>query len=273
MSKEIEFISIYPKINVYKNVFNDVDSFLEKSKKLTSWDSWYTFGEMTALAEKVLEFDNFPTRNEFINSRDWEINENEFEKQIKKTLSIEVGEIFYDVTSHFLKMYPETSLPNYYKQSASINKYIKNGEGVSKNYFMNYHTDFVQAEKEVPGNKFGITTTFYLNDDYEDGEICFKINDEFISYKPKKGDVIVFPSRPPYYHGVKKAFGNDRYMIRSFWQYKYEGSKEWLDNQKKYGKDLWAQMEKERIKEEAFDNQIDSESVNRFMGKDNGKYL
>jgi hypothetical protein len=32
-------------------------------------------------------------------------------------------------------------------------------------------------------------------------------------------------------------------------------------------------MEKERIKEEAFDNQIDSESVNRFMGKDNGKYL
>lgn len=273
MSQPLEFITIYPKINVYRNVFNDVDNFLEKAKELKDWESWYTFGEMISLKEIFLKFDKFPTKQEFINSRKWNNEENNIEKKINGILSEEVGNIFYDVTNHFLNMYPETSLPNYTKQSASINRYINGGEGVSKNYFMNYHTDFVQAEKNMPGNKYGITTTFYLNDDYEGGEICFKINDEFISHKPQKGDVIVFPSNPPYYHGVKKSFRNDRYMIRCFWQYEYAGAEEWLNNEKKYGKELWSKMEEERIKEERFENQVYSESVHDLFGKDNGKYL
>lgn len=272
MSKNLKFITIYPKINVYRNVFKDVDLFLQKAKQLESWESWYTFGKMISLGEHFLEFDKFPTRDEFVNSRKWEIDANSLEHSINKELCIEVGEIFYDVTSHFLNMYPDTALPNYRKQSASINKYIKDGGGVSENYSMNYHTDFVQTEKDSPGHKFGITTTFYLNDDYQNGEICFNINDHFISHKPQKGDVIVFPSRSPYYHGVRKSFGNDRYMIRSFWQYEYEGSKEWNDNEKKYGKEVWLEMEKERIKNERFESQIDSESVHKFIGRDNGKY-
>jgi hypothetical protein len=273
MTKPLEFITIYPKINVYKNVFNNVDDFLQKAKNLYPWEPWYTFGSMISLEEYFLKFEKFPTRDEFINSRFFPIKEAGSDNKINKELCQEVGEIFYDVTSHFLNMYPDTSLPNYTKQAASVNKYIDGSDGVSKNYLMNYHTDFIQSEKEIPGNKFGITATFYLNDDYENGEICFSINDEFISHKPKKGDVIVFPSKEPYYHGVRKSFGNDRYMIRSFWQFEYDGSEEWLNNEKKYGKELWSKMEEDRIKQERFKNQLNSESFHHLSGRDNNKYL
>lgn len=115
---------------------------------------------------------------------------------------------------------------------------------------MNYHTDFVQTEKDMPGSKFGITTTFYLNDNYLNGEICFKINDSYISYKPTKGDVIVFPSSLPYHHAVRKSTGADRYMIRSFWEFNYEGSEKWIENEKNMVKRFgqkWKKIELKKI--------------------------
>jgi hypothetical protein len=270
MTKPLEFITIYPKINVYRNVFNNVDDFLENAKKAEIWSQWYTFGEMLALQEDKTKFDKFPTKEEFNSARHW--FEGTDAEKLRGKLTKEVGEIFYDVTKHYIDMYPETSLLNWVKQSGSINKYF-NDFGISENYSMNYHTDFIEPEKQMPGDKFGITTTFYLNDDYKNGEICFGINDEFISHKPKKGDVIVFPSREPYHHAVRKSFGNDRYMIRSFWQYEYEGSEEWLKNQEKYGKEEWSKIEEERIKKERFTSQLNAEDCHKFFGKDNGLYL
>jgi hypothetical protein len=269
MNKELEFIEIYPKINVYRNVFNNVDDFLEKSKQCIGWEQWYTFGEMLPLQEAPIKFDKFPTREEYIKSRSWQ--ENTPNDDILSKLTKELGEIFYDVTNHFLNMHKDIDFPNWVKNSASVNRYL-NGSGISDNYAMNYHTDYVQNEKDIPGVKFGLTTTFYLNDDYQDGEICFKIDDKYISHKPQKGDVIVFPSVPPYYHGVRKANGNDRYMIRSFWQFDYEGSPEWIENEKKFGKETWIQMEEERVKEERFMNQLHGEYHHEFFGKDNEQY-
>lgn len=272
MNNTLEFITIYPKINVYKNVFKDVDDFLKKAKSLEKWEPWYTFGDMISLRENFLKFDNFPNKEEYINYKKLEFNKYSKEEITNNILSKEVSEIFYEVTKHFLEMHPDSSLTNYAKQSASINRYAS-GAGVSENYAMNYHTDFVKTEKDSPGYKFGITTTFYLNDNYKNGEICFKINDEYISYKPESGDVIVFPSGEPYMHAVRKAYGEDRYMIRSFWQFYYSGSKKWLENEILYGKEVWEKMENERIKKERFTNQINGESVNNFYSKDNEKYL
>jgi hypothetical protein len=269
MIKDLEFIELYPKIHIYKNVFKDVDEFLEKAKKCTGWESWYTFGTMLALQEMPIKFSSFPSKEEYVNARAWQSGEDN--DNLRSSLTKEVGEIFYDMTSHFLKIYPDISFENWVKYPASVNKYL-DGAGVSENYAMNFHTDFVQSEKDIPGIKFGLTTTFYLNDDYKDGEICFKINDDFVSYKPKKGDVIVFPSVPPHYHGVKKANGSDRYMIRSFWQFEYKGSDEWLENEKKYGKEVWAKMEEIRIKENRFMNQFDGESLHKFFKKNSEAY-
>lgn len=266
MSKELEFEIIYPKIHVYRNTFNDVDSFLEKAKKQEGWEKWYTFGSMLPLMERQVSFDHFPTKEEYDEARSWGPITDQSE------LTKEVGDIFFDVTNHYVDYYKEeVSLPNYIKGSASINIY-ENDAGVSENYAMNYHTDFIVPLKENPGIKFGITTTFYLNDNYENGEICFKINDDYISHKPQAGDVIVFPSRDPYMHAVRKSSGASRYMIRSFWQYEYEGSEAWHLNANKYGKELWEQMEKERFDVEKFNAQIQAEYVHEFFGKDNGKY-
>jgi hypothetical protein len=264
MTDNLEFIEIYPKVNVYRNTFDDVEGFLAQAQKEEGWEKWYTFGQMLPLQESPLEFDKFPTREEYIAARGWQPSS-------QSNLTQQVGEIFYDVTSHYLKMNPELHLLNYHKGSASINIY-KNEEGLSENYSMNYHTDFVVPLRDAPGKKFGITTTFYLNDDYEDGEICFKINDHFISHKPKAGDVIVFPSADPYYHAVRKSKGNNRYMIRCFWQWDFPGTPEWLAGEQEHGKELWEEMERERFRKEIEATQQQAEDVHEFFGKDNGKY-
>ena len=269
MSNSLQFEIIYPKILVYKNVFKDCDLFLENAKKCKDWEKWYSFGTMLALKEQSLKFNNFPTKEEYVNSRKFNLDTDN--DKLLTDLTKEVGEIFYDVTSHFLKLYPEESLSNYVKNSASVNKYLDN-QGITKNYAMTYHTDFIYEERDWNSEKFGITTTFYLNDNYENGEICFKIKNHYISHKPKKGDVIVFPSKSPYFHAVRKASGSDRYMIRSFWQYDYSGSDEWLKNQKKHGKEEWYKMEKDRIKKERDYLTYSAERLHKFFGKDNGVY-
>jgi hypothetical protein len=265
--EEIKFEIIYPKVYIYRNLFKDIDGFLDIAKKQEKekWEKWYTFGSMLPLMEQRVSFDKFPTIEEYREKRAWG------PLSSQSALTEEVGEIFYKVTKHYLDNNPDVALPNYSKGSASINIY-QNDAGISEHYAMNYHTDFVVPLKENPGTKFGITTTFYLNDDYEGGEICFKINDHYISHKPQAGDVIVFPSMDPYMHGVRKSFGTERYMIRCFWEFEDPGSPEWHANKEKYGEEVWEQMEKERHKKEIFSAQIDGESIHEFFGRDNGKY-
>ena len=56
------------------------------------------------------------------------------------------------------------------------------------------------------------STVMYLNDDYEGGEIFFP-NQNF-SYKPKAGDVVMFPcGGTEYQHGVNKVTSGKRYTI------------------------------------------------------------
>ena len=66
---------------------------------------------------------------------------------------------------------------------------------------------------------------------------------------------MVFPSGHPdllsqdgrYLHGVKRIRNVDKYLIRCFYQIPFAGTKEWHDNQEKFGVEEWAKMEKERI--------------------------
>lgn len=50
---------------------------------------------------------------------------------------------------------------------------------------------------------------FYINDEYEGGEIFFPEID--ISHKPKSGDILIYKSN--LVHGVNKVVGTDRYSI------------------------------------------------------------
>ena len=112
---------------------------------------------------------------------------------------------------------------------------------------MQYHTDFIISQKDMPGEKFHTTCTFYINDNYNGGDIEFFVDGKFVNHKPSAGDLLVFPSGEPFYHGVKTIPDGNKFFIRNFVMFDYDGSKEWLANQKRYGAYKWGKQEIERI--------------------------
>jgi hypothetical protein len=58
------------------------------------------------------------------------------------------------------------------------------------------------------------STVFYLNDNYEGGEIEFPSFD--VKYKPQAGDFIMFPSSYAYRHKVNPVISGTRYAIASW---------------------------------------------------------
>lgn len=77
----------------------------------------------------------------------------------------------------------------------------------------------VHSDNSWPdGNKLNHPTSFrtwsgifYINDNYEGGEIEFPSKD-FI-YKPESNSLVVFPSTSEYLHGVKKIIEGTRYTV------------------------------------------------------------
>jgi hypothetical protein len=58
---------------------------------------------------------------------------------------------------------------------------------------------------------------YYLNDDYEGGEIYFP--NQNIELKPKPNTLIFFPGTLEFLHGVKPVTNGVRYTLSSFWTY------------------------------------------------------
>ena len=239
----------HPQIFIFKNAIKNPEEILEHfSSPFYSWEPWYTFGSQLNLSNLYFDFNSFPTKEE------WEeklrlVGKNEIadflnqfikkniqnqgrigltekdllflqksEKNIKK-----ITDLFYKTTSLYIK---ETGIEknNLIFNPFNIAKYDDDA-GISENFAMNYHTDFIQHESSIVENNFYVTCLFYLNDGYVGGEISFKVLDknqksvEFsYDYKPSSGDMIVFPSTPPFYHGVKKARQGEKYIIRTYWK-------------------------------------------------------
>lgn len=120
------------------------------------------------------------------------------------------------------------------KYDIKTKEYYENDSHGGHNRTMGFHTDRHHFDLDSRGSKLILTVTMYLNDDYEGGEICFFDNStgNQYSYKPKPGDVTVFPSGEPYFHSVLPAYNAERYLARMFLMYKYPGSEEWLTNEK-----------------------------------------
>jgi hypothetical protein len=255
-----DFYRIAPKIVVYKNLF-DNEEFKESFEHIKSiedtWVDWYTFGKQKNFPLKntrnayglgVLPYDQFKQ----------DINFDDVEDEKLRFFYNYIEDVFYKTTKHYFELtgelQPEGSPKNH--STATLLKYIPR-ENFTK-AVMGHHTDFQQEKKDEPGRKFFVTCNMYLNDDYDGGEVSFKVfqdesNDpdaEYVRhmYKPESGDVTIFPSRAPYYHGVKSVHNGIKYFIRSFYMYDYDGSEEWHANKNKYGEELWRQMEVERQK-------------------------
>lgn len=85
----------------------------------------------------------------------------------------------------------------------SISKY-KAGASMGK------HTDSNGSEGPQT-----ISVVCYLNDDCEGGEIRFA--DQDITIKPEAGSIVVFPSKPPFFHESLPVISGWKYISPGFW--------------------------------------------------------
>lgn len=242
-------VEIYPRILVYKGAFAEPMEFIERVKKLPTWQAWWTFGDMASLAgDEYKRFETRPTPEE------WAEFISDYQTRYANLPGIDlspyIDTLFYKVTSDYMERYP-MELSNWCHQKPSIAKYVALGGVDDDKYSMHYHTDFQREKADAPGLKYALTCTMYLNGDYEGGELSFKIKNDAgeidtIDFKPEQGDVVVFPSREPYFHGVRQIASGDRYFIRTFWLEEFEGTPEWLAGLAEHGPEKWAEMEKKR---------------------------
>lgn len=251
----MELEILYPQINVYHDAFSDPNSFIDEINALNEWQQWYTFGEQTHLGGCQINFDKFPSRTVWDEEMDKCINPS-------KPYMRKIQNVFYETTSHYVDQY-RIELPNWVQTNIGFCRYHADTETDNPyGLTMNYHTDWQQECEQEEGYKFVITSTMYLNDNYDNGEICFRIFDESssgytdIAYKPAAGDVLVFNAKPPYYHAVNAVRGAKRYFIRTNWCYYYEGHPEWRAEREKYSEAVWHEMEEKRRSEERKKNSM-----------------
>lgn len=87
--------------------------------------------------------------------------------------------------------------------------------------FQNPHADKELHEGDDAGlpNDFpyyDLSSLFYLNDDYEGGELYFPL--QGVQFKPKKGAAYFFPGDMNYIHGVTEIKNGIRYTCPFFWE-------------------------------------------------------
>lgn len=242
-----EFNPIYldDKVLVYRDVLPDPENLSRIMKRseadgdgkyfLKKWEKWGEFGTYTQgkFSPQEQEGSEFGKRFD---------EEKFFAEMVNETYNIVVG----DYVKRMNIDLPDTARFS----GCSFCKYDRNINFMKNDLTMQYHTDFIMSQKDMPGEKFYITCTMYINDDYEGGDIDFWVDGKTFSLKPKAGDIVVFPSQEPYYHGVKVIKNGEKFFVRNFVMYNYDGSPEWLANLEKYGPDKWSEMEKERIQYE-----------------------
>jgi hypothetical protein len=265
---EIEVIKLHDKINVYRGLLPNsslavkllrkAEEDPESSALFHDWQKWGSFGKYIYLLGRGPE-EGGPELTEK--------NKNSYQEE--QIVNKEVYHAFYAATDHWLNDYGYKKEPEWHIHGPSYSRYIvpEAGQPQNKdNNLMIHHTDFIQLRAEEPGQKFLLTCTMYLNDDYDGGEIAFLVNnsgdssaaiEEELIYKPKAGDVLVFPSGHPdyfsengkYLHAVKGMSYGTKYLIRCFYVKQYSGSESWHANLLKYGAETWLAMEEERVAE------------------------
>lgn len=128
---------------------------------------------------------------------------------------------------------------------------LKHKKNLEEKYTIDVHTDWHNHRKDEPGPKQILTYTFYINDDYDGGEVDFvdESNEHLIAYKPKRGDISVFPSGRPFWHGARAVTSeNSKYFLRTFTLYRNPISLEWDTGLRIYGPVTWMEIVQEKAK-------------------------
>ena len=250
----VEKLVVTPQVVVYKNILKDCDKLIKiienkdrKDSLWPKWEPWYEQGENINQLFHRYQFD----------IKDGDSPEVIEEKEILK----HIADVYDFIQQDYLKDYNENNgkWPTYIKQwdkvrqkldPIHINIYKYNVDHFDKlgrdGLMLQYHVDEMPEDAhERPWHQV-VTITFYLNENYKDGEVCFydeELNKAY-QYKPRLGDATAFPSAAPFYHGVNHFEGNDRYFLRIFIPYSSEGDKEWVEKNIEYTDEFWSEQEK-----------------------------
>lgn len=79
------------------------------------------------------------------------------------------------------------------------------------------HADGEEINKKHIYHWRNFGCVYYLNDDYEGGEIYFP--NQNIELKPKENTLIFFPGTLEFLHGVRPITNGTRYTLTSFWTF------------------------------------------------------
>lgn len=243
-----------PRIIVFHNAISDCKGYLDFYETSMPWDGWFRFGSQVTV-ESIMHSPLIKNTSEFPTVEEWHSSmvDVSFPDGTYEPYNQELAMSMYSASKFYVN-YTNHTQPSWIIRPWTLAKYIPDVDMIEHDELtMHYHTDYMLKDSESPGEKFAITAVFYPNDDYGSGEISFRLIGEEgvleqIDYKPKAGDLVIFPSGHPYYHGVKRITGAPKYITRMYWQYDYKGSDDWHELNAKYGPEKFAELEHERIK-------------------------
>lgn len=250
-----DYYATPPEESSYKDEHGIQPMIKDEFSIINKWTPWYTYGARTILNNRSL------ISNETLN------NKEEFYMRQKIQGLLENVHKDYVQDEDHIDGWPY-EIKNldlcddiYNALGLGVIEILKHKIVVDNELAIGYHTDFHEHKLESAGEKQIITYTIYLNDDYEGGEIEFidERENKLITYKPKAGDITVFPSGRPYWHSAKAVCsGENKIFFRTFAIHYYPGSEFWQKGVLQHGEEKWQDMELQRIKKT-----VDSGEVGR----------
>jgi len=217
-------LTVAPQIVIYKNIFKYSEQLFNYLNNI-EWEDWFNHGQR---------------------SKSFYSKKNIYENKEELFLMQEIASLFEYIKKDYLKDFKKENgiWPDWIKDWDKLEKdndiyiidYFKyNSKKVLENMdikpngnMMGYHVDEFPIPGIVKPERNVVTINFYLNDNYDGGEICAydSISKKSYKYKPKVGDAVVMPSTVPFYHAVKTFTGNDRLFFRLFVDYKFDLNKD-----------------------------------------------
>lgn len=250
---EVKKIVVAPQIVIYRNIFKDNEQLINLLKDdndhsiFSPWREWYEQGyRRGVLFQKntlVEDSDHDVVKSEKTYMNDIcnivEFIKKDYFEQFRKDLGI---------WPSFIEDWNKLEEPedefyiDYFRYDST--KIIDR----PKDYLlMEYHIDEFPIANEKKLRRHVATINFYLNNDYDGGEICAydSVSNKSYQYKPMPGDVVIMPSTEPFYHAVKQYFNADRYFLRAFIDYQVDPGSEWTEKYKLGSSDMFDSIKKD----------------------------
>jgi len=171
--------------------------------------------------EKVLSKEEHEALLDYVKTREsW----NHEPWAAKTVASNEMPKEIFEMLNKVFKIVYEKSKDIYSVDIDPFEEYKLNLIKFEKGFSLNKHVDTLSSEANH------IASVYYINDDYEGGEINFP--DHSIKIKPKANSIVIFPGNENYLHEVLTILNGDRYSSSMWFQFTgstFNKKREWYD--------------------------------------------